>query len=63
MNTGLFVGLNKGFVVQKPKDNPRRLKPAFRKGRISIMIFSSVIRQKSKNDSRTHKRVGWVHKL
>ncbi len=32
--TGLFVGLNKGFVVVKPKENTRKSKPSYKKGRI-----------------------------
>ena len=53
MKTGLFVGLNKGFIVQKPKTNPRKVKPSYSKGRIGTTHFDLTIhRKESQNDQR-----------
>ena len=35
--SGLFIGLNKGFVVQKPKINTRAAKPSYTKGRLGMI--------------------------
>eukprot|EP00826_Nyctotherus_ovalis_P000251 TRINITY_DN0_c2609_g1_i1.p2 TRINITY_DN0_c2609_g1~~TRINITY_DN0_c2609_g1_i1.p2 ORF type:complete len:124 (+),score=51.68 TRINITY_DN0_c2609_g1_i1:34-405(+) len=34
MKSGIFVGLNKGFIVQKPTSGKKRVRPAYRKGRL-----------------------------
>ena len=34
MKSGIFVGLNSGFIVQKPKTNTRKAKPSYKKGQI-----------------------------
>ena len=36
MKSGLFIGLNKGFIVQKPSTNTRKAKPSYKKGRLGI---------------------------
>lgn len=36
--TGLFVGLNKGFIVSKPKVNTRKLKISYRKGTLNTRV-------------------------
>ena len=45
--TGIFVGLNKGFIVTKPKTNTRKQKPSYKKGRLGkrVAIVREVIRE------------------
>ena len=45
--TGLFKGLNKGFIVTKPKVNTRRNKISYRKGRLGkrVNLVREVIRE------------------
>jgi large subunit ribosomal protein L36e len=45
--TGIFVGLNKGFVVTKPKVNTRKLKPSYKKGKLGkrVQLIREVIRE------------------
>ena len=45
--TGIFVGLNKGFIVTKPKENTRKNKPSYRKGRLGsrVRVVREVIRE------------------
>ena len=47
--TGLFAGLNKGFIVTKPKVHPKRGKPAYRKGKLGkrVALVREVIREVS----------------
>lgn len=37
MKSGIFVGLNKGFIVQKPKENSRKKKPSYTKGKLGSL--------------------------
>ena len=45
--SGLFVGLNKGFVVTKPKVNTKKTRPSTRKGRLGkrVTMVREVIRE------------------
>jgi len=45
--SGLFVGLNKGFIVTKPKVNTRKLKPSYKKGRLGkrVSVIREIIRE------------------
>ena len=45
--TGLFVGLNKGFIVTKPKVNPKKGKASYRKGKLGkrVALVREVIRE------------------
>jgi large subunit ribosomal protein L36e len=45
--TGIFVGLNKGFVVTKPKTNTRKQKPSYKKGALGkrVTLVREVIRE------------------
>ena len=45
--TGIFVGLNKGFIVTKPKVNTRKQKPSHRKGALGkrVSFVREVIRE------------------
>ena len=45
--TGIFVGLNKGFIVTKPKIKTRDLKQSHRKGRLGkrVAVVREVIRE------------------
>ena len=45
--TGIFVGLNKGFIVTKPKVNTRKLKPSYKKGKLGkrVTLVREVIRE------------------
>ena len=45
--TGIFVGLNKGFIVTKPKIKTRDLKQSNRKGRLGkrVAVVREVIRE------------------
>ena len=45
--TGIFVGLNKGFIVTKPKVNTRRQKKSYDKGKLGkrVKIIREVIRE------------------
>ena len=45
--TGIFVGLNKGFIVTKPKVNTRKLKKSYNKGRLGkrVAIVREVMRE------------------
>ncbi len=45
--TGIFVGLNKGFIVTKPKVNTRSLKPSHQKGKLGkrVAVVREVIRE------------------
>ena len=45
--SGIFVGLNKGFIVTKPKTNTRKLKPSYKKGKLGkrVAIVREVIRE------------------
>ena len=47
--SGIFVGLNKGFILTKPKVNPHRQKPAYRKGGLGkrVALVREVIREVS----------------
>jgi len=47
--SGIFVGLNKGFIVTKPKVNPRKEKAARRKGALGkrVALVREVIREVS----------------
>ena len=47
--TGLFVGLNKGFIVTKPKVNPKKAKASYRKGKLGkrVALVREVIREVS----------------
>ena len=36
--SGLFVGLNHGFIVTKPKVNTRKLKPSYTKGKLGKRV-------------------------
>ncbi len=38
MKSGIFVGLNKGFIVQKPKTDSRRAKPSYTKGKLGTIV-------------------------
>ena len=39
MKSGIFVGLNKGFIVQKPTVTKQKVRPAYRKGRLGILFL------------------------
>ena len=45
--TGLFVGLNKGFIVTKPDVKSRKLKPSYRKGRLHprVKFVREIVRE------------------
>ena len=45
--SGIFVGLNKGFIVTKPKVNTRKAKPSHRKGALGkrVSLVREVIRE------------------
>lgn len=45
--SGIFVGLNKGFVVTKPKENTRKQKPSYKKGKLGkrVQLVREVIRE------------------
>ena len=45
--SGIFVGLNKGFIVTKPKTNTRKLKPSYKKGKLGkrVSAVREVIRE------------------
>jgi len=45
--SGIFVGLNKGFIVTKPKVNTRKLKQSYKKGRLGkrVALVREVIRE------------------
>ena len=45
--SGIFVGLNKGFVVTKPKVNTRKLKQSYKKGKLGkrVALVREVIRE------------------
>ena len=45
--TGIFVGLNKGFIVTKPKVSTKKSKPVNRKGRLGkrVALVREVIRE------------------
>ena len=45
--SGIFVGLNKGFIVTKPKVNSRKLKPSYKKGKLGkrVSLVREVIRE------------------
>lgn len=45
--SGIFVGLNKGFIVTKPKVNTRKLKPSYTKGKLGkrVSLIREVIRE------------------
>ena len=45
--SGIFVGLNKGFIVTKPKVNTRKNKISYRKGRLGqrVKLVREVIRE------------------
>ena len=45
--TGIFVGLNKGFIVTKPKFDAKAAKPSNRKGRLGkrVKVVREVIRE------------------
>ena len=36
--SGIFVGLNHGFIVTKPKVNTRKQKISYRKGRLHTRV-------------------------
>ena len=36
--SGLFVGLNHGFIVTKPKVNTRKEKPSYKKGKLGKRV-------------------------
>jgi large subunit ribosomal protein L36e len=45
--TGLFVGLNRGFIVSKPKVNTRKEKISYRKGTLNkrVAFVREVVRE------------------
>ena len=45
--SGIFVGLNKGFIVTKPKVNTRKLKQSYKKGKLGkrVALVREVIRE------------------
>ena len=45
--SGIFVGLNHGFIVTKPKVNTRKNKPSHKKGRLGkrVALVREVIRE------------------
>ena len=45
--SGIFKGLNHGFIITKPKVNTRKLKPSHRKGRLGkrVSVIREVIRE------------------
>ena len=45
--SGIFVGLNKGFIVTKPKVNTRKLKQSYKKGKLGkrVSMVREVIRE------------------
>ncbi len=45
--TGIFVGLNKGFIVTKPKVNTRKLKPSYTRRTLGkrVAIVREIIRE------------------
>ena len=45
--TGIFVGLNKGFIVTKPKNNTKKVKPSNSKGKLGkrVKLIREVIRE------------------
>lgn len=47
--SGIFVGLNKGFIVTKPKVNTRKQKASYRKGKLGkrVSMIREVIREVS----------------
>lgn len=47
--SGIFVGLNKGFIVTKPKVNTRKQKASYRKGKLGkrVALVREVIREVS----------------
>ena len=44
---GMFVGLKKGYVVTKPKDNPKKNRPVSRKGKLNkrVSLVREVIKE------------------
>ena len=44
---GLFVGLKKGYVVTKPKENPKYNRPVSRKGKLNkrVALVREVIKE------------------
>ena len=47
--TGLFKGLNKGFIVTKPKVNYKKIRPQHKKGKLGkrVSLVREVIREVS----------------
>lgn len=47
--SGVFVGLNKGFIVTKPKVNPKNARPSHKKGKLGkrVALVREVIREVS----------------
>ena len=45
--SGLFVGLNHGFIVSKPKSNPKKAKVSYRKGALNprVQFIREVVRE------------------
>lgn len=45
--TGLFIGLNHGFIVSKPKSNPKKAKVSYRKGILNprVKFIREVVRE------------------
>lgn len=45
--SGLFIGLNHGFIVSKPKSNPKKSKPSYRKGALNnrVEFVREVVRE------------------
>ena len=45
--TGIFVGLNKGFIVTKPKVNTRKQKQSYKKGKLGkrVALVREVMRE------------------
>ena len=45
--TGIFVGLNKGFIITKPKVKTRSLKQSYKKGKLGkrVKMIREIIRE------------------
>ena len=61
MKSGIFVGLNSGFIVQKPKTNSRKAKPSYKKGKIGNTNGIMHLRKENQDDQGDCQRNRWLH--
>ena len=61
MKSGIFVGLNSGFIVQKPKINTRKAKPSYKKGKIGNIKATKRLRKENQDGQGNHQRNSWLH--